>query len=433
MDRLIEYLKEIIGVVDRIAETQNTRNDAVSHFYPPGIDRNLIELELMNDPEFRRFDTLIRQRPEGGLFTVPYHIAYAGFYAEIIHLLDKACRQADDESFRKYLESIRSCLRKGTPESYREMMRAWVLAREYPLCFPFVFDETYCDTLLGVKGSFDAALFQVDPDLTRIVQKPLETWADFVRAQNFPGKPDHFPCHFTRVYRTIALGGSLPAMQLRAWNLPNDYQLRANLCAHQIIILETTRKTFDSDLMPMIRRLFRDAETSDQTRDLYFTGLLRTLTAHELGHNLGCYPQQNALWELEDVFEELKANIFPIQWAVFCLNRGDISREEASAAIRVYLALDLMDCILAKNSDSRKSYCTAAMIQMNYLHNTGCLRIENGRLNLDFQTLYASNATLLSQVLSILETGDYQSGKALIQTFGHMTEFSPLLFRNAVA
>ena len=147
-------------------------------------------------------------------------------------------------------------------------------------------------------------------------------------------------------------------------------------------------------------------------------GLFWTLTAHELGHNIGCYTQQFQLREYEDVFEELKANILPILWVLDIHRRGIISREAAEAAVVSYVCLDLMDCVLARTVPSRNCYCTATMIQINYLLKFGGLRASRNGLTLELDFLARPNRQLLDQVLQILSLGNKTAAHDLLNVTG---------------
>ncbi len=423
---LTQLLVQVIDIVNEISEEQERSAEPGANFYPAGITREEFERAATHDPELTRFDTVIERMPGDGLRAVPYHIRYQTYYRRMIPLLSEAGRLSTDIPFQRYLGAVIGCLSEGTPKSYQTMMHAWLNTKESPICFPFTYDETYSDRFMGIKGVFDAAVFYEDPGLTQMVSKPLETWDSFVQTLTFPGTPRMFGNLYAKVYKTIVLGGSLPSMQLRAWNLPNDYTLRSEVGAHQIIIEENTLRSFHHELLSMVHHFF-DVPDAAITVEMLRTGLFQTLTAHELGHNLGCYEARSALGKYTDVYEELKANLYPILWIGFCESRGWVTPDEKRAAVIIYLALDIMDCVLARKVKARAGYALAALIQFNYLKEFGSLRIDGDRLVLDYTHFTAVHSALLMEVLEIMRSGDYGRAESFAQRYGSMGAFGPLV------
>ena len=413
---LIRLLRSAVSIADQIADAQGINKQNNFNVYPAELSRDIFQAESRINSDLSRFDTVVEWSQDGHLVAVPYHQKYRGYFHQLADVLGEAAALTDQIEFKEYLLSAVNCFTIGTQESYRQMMTAWLKTRDCPLCFLVVYDETYSDTFMGLKGSFDAALFEQDTKASQTVEITYATWRDFCATLTYPGTPEKFYSSHAGVYSTLALGGSLPAMQLRAWNLPNDYGVRKQYGSHQIIIKENTENSFLKDLQPMIRNHFEAQYSSMDSGELY-RGLLSTLAAHELGHNLGCYGQQQNLFSLEDTFEELKANIYPLLWLCFCREAGNLTDSEAESAAFSYIALDLMDCKLARTTPSRSSYCLATQIQLHYLMTRGAVQISNNRLKLDFSKFEEANLGLLQSVLSVLSSGDYEFARSFAQEY----------------
>ncbi len=422
---VILLLQKALGCAEKIFQNQELSGSFVDHVYPPGMSRAEFHDAAVKNPDLKRFDTVVEFDSEGKLTAVPYSVKYRDILDDMIGYLQEAATKSQDFQFATYLRAACNCLREGTIQAYKNMMEAWLKSRESPICFIIAYDETYSDTMYGLKGTFDAALFIEDPTWSPALEKPVKTWSRFSQTLSFPGSPRHFQGIFSRVYRTLGLTGAIRDMQLRAWNLPNDYDLRTRTGSHQVIIRENTIQAFYEDLLPMMQRLF-GVPGDGITEDMLLRGLFWTLAGHELGHNLACYDQQSGLGEIEDVFEELKANIIPVIWAMRCREWGEITGDDARAAVMIYTALDLQDCILVDVSESRRSYCLAALIQMNYLLEYGAAECVGSRLHFNIGSLETVNRRLLREITEIMSGGDYVRGREFIRQYGSSCILEPL-------
>jgi len=322
LDRiLLRNLREITLIADEIHALQEFDTGKRKGPYPHDLTREEFLEAAATNPDLTRSDTVVVKDVDHSLRAIPYTEAFRSQFQSIARCLKEASVNVEDPAFRQYLSAAENCMTDTSPSAYYEMMQKWLEAREHPVQLVFVWDETYSDTFLGVKGSVDAALFVADDALSEVVQHPVETWATFSETLRFPGNPHNFSGFYTRVYQTISLGGALPGMKLRAWNLPDDLEIRQKMGSHQLLLRENTLDTLENDLIPMIKRIFH---LSHQTSEFpeFLQGLLWTLTAHELGHNLGCYDEQRNLMELNDTFEELKANIIPLIWIMAAMSRS---------------------------------------------------------------------------------------------------------------
>jgi len=414
---VLRQLIEITALTDTVYRLQGFAGGGPGP-YPPGMPRDAFLEAAATDPELARPDTVIRRGAHGTFHGEHYTVAYAEPLGRIAEILDAAARQSSDPAFRRYLESASACMHSTSPDAYRTMMRHWLAARHHPVQLVLVWDETYSDTQFGLKGSVDAAVFRVDETLTPVVQWPLDTWPMLLDTLQFPAGAVSYSGFFTRVYTTEALGGALPEMKLRAWNLPDDPQIRLDMGAHQLILKENTLGTLDGELLPMIRDRFH-LNTADLTdRNLFLQGLLWTLTAHELGHNAACYDAQSQLLEFNDTFEELKANILPLLWVMNEHAHSRMDDAEAEAATAVYLALDLMDCVLAETVPGRISYARATRIQMNRLESLGALTMDDGRIHIRLAEMDRANRTLLDEILGIMASGAHAAAERYLDAYG---------------
>ncbi|MFC1721401.1 hypothetical protein ACFL0Z_00620 [Patescibacteria group bacterium] len=415
--QMIAKLSQVVDIVGEIFAEQKSPDLPGGNLYPPDLTREEFDQAAIRDPELRRFDTVVERMSASEYRAVPYNKKYSSYYQRMIPLLQEARKFSRDASFRVYLTSLISCLKEGTPETYQHMMAAWVKTKNYHINFPFTYDELYMDRLVGLKGGFNAALFLEDKELTATIDKPLRTWEDFTKSFSFPGRARNFSNLSAAVYHTVNHQGMMADMKLRAWNLPNDFKLRSEIGARQTIIRESTLQAFHDHFLPIAKEIF-PTSVKRVTEEELQSGLFWTLTLHELAHNIGCYEREKELEKYHHVFEELKANVFPVIWAFYCKSEKVCSTSETEAAVTIFFAMNLMDCLLATNNPSRESYCLALLIHCNFLKEKGKLLINDKEMKFKFSNFVDANNELLQQTLEIVEKGNYDRAKKFVERYG---------------
>ncbi len=432
-DRLIPFLIEISSAIGDLSRAIGTHPDEfLNRVYPPFLSRDELLAQCHACPELGRPDTAVSVSPDGSLEAIPYPDLFPELRANILIRISRALPHSTHPPMTDYLLGVARYFETPAFSNYLDMSALWMSTIDLPVIMPVVSDETYCDSRCGLKGTVDSAVFIADSQLTETLSLPSRSWASFLK--RLPIAVDALPVAgmSSRVYRTAALDGALPNMKLRAWNLPNPHDVRRIKGTHQIIIYENTRSAFESDLKPALRRIFNSL-TVRHTDDMLFDGLIRTLSAHELGHNYACFANARSLNDRHDTFEEMKANILPLLWVCFCLESGLMALDDAVAAICVYLALDLQDCILARETLSRRCYCLATALQMNYMLEHDAISIDNGDIRIDLNAIWNSNLDLLRICMAIMANGDRDSADRLIHSYGSISPYQKTLDRMIAA
>ncbi|MBN1553029.1 hypothetical protein JW979_16255 [bacterium] len=407
---LIYLLTKAVDVISDIAEEQGILSDNSPPFYPPDITPDELKNAALYDRRILRFDTYLRRDSHGQLIPVPFTQKHRHHCHQLRDIFDNAKLHVAHPEFSEYLNTLTTWLDQGSETAYFAMQQQWLKTVNLPFLFPLVLDETYADTVFGLKGSMDAAVFIEDRKMTSICQKYLDYWYMFVTSINLPGNPLMIKPSYPKVYRAHATSAGLLNLELKAWNLPNNFALRQSSGSYQILIQETIQKSFYKDILPLLHSLF-EMNSENLAQDSLLTVFHQMLLYHELAHNIGCYEMQRNLMIWDNVFEELKANILPLQFILHARDMKWMESELAEAAIMSYLALDLMDCLLARSVKSRVSYDYATKIQFSYLIDKGALKIEDSRILIDYQRFGLSNAVLLSDCLEILSIGDPEQAK----------------------
>ena len=127
-------------------------------FYPAKLTRDQIEQYVQQHPDQKTaiYDqfTIVRWH-QGKLDVVPYHIAFRAFLEPAAKALRAAALLSDDAAFAKFLRLRADAL---LSDDYFASDIAWLELKNPKFDIIFAPYETYLDGLLGVKGSYGAAV-----------------------------------------------------------------------------------------------------------------------------------------------------------------------------------------------------------------------------------------------------------------------------------
>src|SRR4029077_8123600 len=127
-------------------------------FYPASLTRAQIEQYVKEHPDQKAaiYDqfTIVRWQHEK-LEAVPYRIAFRAFLEPAAKALREAAQLSDDAAFAKFLRLRADAL---LSDDYFASDLAWLELKNPKFDIVFAPYETYMDGLLGVKGSYGAAV-----------------------------------------------------------------------------------------------------------------------------------------------------------------------------------------------------------------------------------------------------------------------------------
>src|SRR5271165_1913024 len=127
-------------------------------FYPAGLTAPQVERYVQEHPDQKAaiYDqfTIVRWHDKK-LEAVPYHIAYRAFLEPAAQALREAANLSADAAFAKFLQLRADAL---LSDDYLPSDLAWLDLKNPKFDIIFAPYETYMDDLLGVKGSYGAAV-----------------------------------------------------------------------------------------------------------------------------------------------------------------------------------------------------------------------------------------------------------------------------------
>lgn len=353
-----------------------------------------------------------RLRNADTYLAVPYSVAYADDILFVYARLNAAAAHVEDgdPAFARYL---RLRARDLLADDYEGGDAAWVTGDfTGNLNAQIGAYETYDDPLYGVKTFFSLSLLVRDRRRSDELRAALGDIQDVENALPYAHHREVRTDIPVGVYNIIADFGQARGANT-ATILPNDAYLarqygrtilmRGNILLNEEIFQETHR-AFAAAVIP--------AQAADLTPE---GGFYRTLW-HEVGHYLGVDQTEDgrdldaALEDASDLFEEMKADLVSLRAARLLRERGRLTEVQ----LRSIYASGIRRVLQKSRPRRDQPYGTMQLIQWNWFLEHGVLRMENGRLRIDYGRYPAAVDGLLREVLAIQRAGDRTRANAFV-------------------
>lgn len=366
-------------------------------------------LEVLH-PSLR--ETLRSGPSRSAFYAVPYALAYAPEMLQAYGLLREAAERvrADDADLADYLEQR---ARDLLSNDYEAGDAAWVSGRPLRLNAQIGAYETYDDHLLGQKAFFGMSILVRAPEESAALQAAVASLSEF--ESQLPGGP------YERVRAEIPVGiydVVADYGQARGSNtasiLPNDARvtrrygrtilIRRNVLLHPAIVATAQRR-------------FRAVVAEAHADDLGERGKFDRTVWHEVGHYLGPKRTENgrdvteALGNLHNHFEELKADLVSL-WLIPRLTRTGVMTPERG---RAAYAAGILRTLVTTEPQRTSPYRTMQLMQQRWLFDAGVLRLEDGKLSIDYARYPAAVEAMLTEVLRIQRAGDRAAAEAFVE------------------
>ncbi len=242
--------------------------------YPQGITRAEIEAYAEAHPEERTAiygERTIVVRDGKKLSTIPYHVAYKQFLDPAARALEEASELSDDPAFARFLK-----LRAGAllSDDYYPSDVAWVELVNPKFDLILAPYETYLDELLGVKGSYGAAVLvrnDAESEKLAVFQKYVPDIQD-----SLPLAPEDRPSKRGKVAPMEVMDAPFRSGDLRhgyqavADNLPNDPRIHQEKGSKRIFFKNYMDARVAEIIVPLARRLLREEDAAKASADGYF-------------------------------------------------------------------------------------------------------------------------------------------------------------------
>jgi hypothetical protein len=381
-------------------------------FYPQDLTREEIEQYVKQHPEKKAelysLTTLVR-REGGQLQAVPYHVAYRSFLEPAAKDLREAADLSADAAFTGFLRQRADAL---LSDDYFQSDLAWLSLKNPKFDIIFAPYETYLDDLLGVKGSYGAAVLVRNEEESR----KLEMFQKYVPEiqDALPLAPEDRPSKqglqspmevMDAPYRVADLRHGYQAV---ADNLPNDPRIHEQKGSKKIFF----KNFMDARVNYIILPLARYVMESQQAAKVSGEGYLLFTIMHEISHGLGPAYSRTAAGKVDireaigpsfGGLEEAKADVVGMWGLKWLVDHGALPK----ARLEEYYASYAAGVFRTLRFGTGEAHGQAQMMEFNYLSEHGAIRRNaSGKYAVQYARMPEALADLAKELLQIEATGD---------------------------
>jgi len=394
--------------------------------YPEGITREEIEAYVRSHPEAKKEiygERTVVVRINGALQGIPYHDAYREFLEPAARALSEAAGFSDDPAFARFLQLRAQAL---TSDDYYPSDVAWVDLENPKFDLILAPYETYLDELLGVKGSYGAAVLvrnDAESEKLAVFQKFVPALQD-----SLPLSPADRPSKRGKAAPMEVMDAPFRSGDLRhgyqavADNLPNDPRIHQEKGSKRIFFKNYMDARVEQIIVPLARRLLRAEDAGRATAEGYLIGTLM----HEISHDLGpAWARRDgkqldireAIGPAFSALEEAKADATGMSGLVGLVRRRALPETTLPEAYASYVA----DLFRTVRFGTGEAHSRAEMMEFNYLFEQGAIRREtSGKYAIEASKMPAALASLSRELLETEATGDRARAEAWFKKYETM-------------
>jgi Peptidase family M49 len=380
--------------------------------YPRDLTRERIEQYVKENPdkkaEIYSATTVVRWHGDQ-LEGLPYHIAYRSFLEPAAKDLREAADVSSDHDFSNFLRLRADAL---LTDDYFKSDLAWVDLKDPKFDVIFAPYETYLDDLLGVKGSYGAAVLIRNREESKklaMFQKYVPDIQDALplAPEDRPSKKDQ-PTPMEVMDAPFRGGDLLHGYQAVADNLPNDPRIHEQKGTKKIFFKNFMDARVNYVILPLAKEVMRTDQAAKVSGEAY---LLATIM-HEISHGLGPafarksgqkVPIREALGPYYSGMEEAKADVtgmFGLKWLV---DHGALPKEK----LEEYYASYVGGIFRTARFGVGEAHGRAEMMEFNYLSERGAIKRDvSGRYSIDYAVIPGAISDLAKELLETEATGD---------------------------
>jgi len=387
---------------------------AGANYYPPDMTKD--EFEALAGEDKKSHYTLLRRDGSGKLKVVWYHEAYRARLEEAARLLRSAASFAEDEGWKRYLDTRADAL---VTSDYQPSDFAWMAMKDNRLDVVVGPIEYYEDGLFGYKAAFESFVLVKDLDWSKrldkyiallpMLQRELPVAAEY--KAEVPGAASDLG-----VYDAVYYAGNCNAgSKAIAINLPNDEQVQLKAGSRRLQLKNSMKAKFDAILVPIAGKLIDPAQLGHVRFEAFFTNVM----FHEVAHGLGIKNTVNgkgmvrdALKEAHSAFEEAKADILGLFMGTKLIEKGEIADLSAEDCCVTFMA----GIFRSVRFGAASSHGKANMMCFNFFQGAGAfVRLADGTYRVDFARMKAAIEAWASTILVLQGNGDYEGARSYLE------------------
>jgi dipeptidyl-peptidase-3 len=360
---------------------------------------------------------------------------YSAELARVVTHLQAAAKVAKKDQAAA-LTKLSRYFQTGAPADWDAYNIAWLKA-DTVIDANLGFIESYIDAR-GQKGQWEALVDYRDAaenQLMGLISRKAQYFED--------GMP--WPAEYKRknvsapVAKAVSLVSSYPSPPAGI-NLPNEQAIREKYGSKSVLVANASQTGAALKRVPLAIEFARTEEDRESARRYSAIARKWLVAFHEVvGHGSGQVSPKlkgdpsTYLKEYDNTLEEARADLVAL-WHVFDPSLAEVSADHEAIAKQLYrdhLVEALTDLAnVEKGDEFEEDHQRAGLLITNFLIEQGSVKqvVEQGRTHrvvVDYAKMREGVGQLLTRLMVIKATGDYEGVKALVQRLG--VKFDPKL------
>ncbi len=389
---------------------------AGANFYPK--DMTKAEFEKAELPDKSSQYTIIRRRPSGELYTIPYHIAYQQYLKPASEELLKAAKFADNKMFKQYLQLRARAL---LDDNFRPSDMQWMDMKDNHIDIVIGPIENYEDQLYNYKTGYEGNVLIKDMEWSKKLARFIQFLPELQKnlpvenkyKQEKPGTRSDLNAYDVVYYAGEAnTGGKTIAI-----NLPNDEAVQLKKGTRRLQLKNVMKAKFDKILVPIANIII----APEQRKHIKFDAFFANTMFHEVAHGLGIKNTINgkgmartALKEHYSAIEEGKADILGLYMVDQLHKKGELDGD-----MKDYMTTFMASIFRSIRFGAADAHGVANMIRFNYFKDKGAFtRNPDGTYKVNYDKMYDAMKSLSGLLLKLQGDGDYEGVSKLIKEKG---------------
>lgn len=427
---------------------EDVNQKEVEDFYAP------LEAERGVAPLSHGLNSKIVRGPDGRLMERVYKVGglYGEALSESVKWLEKAMTVAENEQQKKAIDLLAQYYRTGDLKTWDDFNVAWVNDTTSTVDFILGFVEVYNDPL-GKRGSYEACIEVSDPEASkamRVIQENAQWFEDNSPLMTEHKKPDVVGITY-RFINTVGESGDAAPSTPVGVNLPNANWIRDSIGSKSVSLGNISDAYDKSSGVSSLEVFCHDsAEIALAKQYGSLAGKLHTALHEVVGHasgrlEPGVGETDATLKSYASTLEEGRADLMALYYIMDpklvelgVMPSTDVGKAEYDSYIRNGLLVQLRRLKEGKNIEEahmrNRQWVSAWVFDKGRADGVIEKVVRDGNTYYDIRDygkLRLLFGELLREVQRIKSQGDYEAGKALVETYG--VKVDPAIHREVLA
>lgn len=234
-------------------------------------------------------------------------------------------------------------------------------------------------------------------------------------------KVDYYDKVQTRVDNAIIYSGRIARTLPVGINLPNDPLLMEKYGSEITVFRQANHQRVKEEVLPLFNKFFSPAFKKEFSPRELEDGCLYGVILHELAHTYLRY--RNSEKNLKDLFpviDELSASVMGMKVCGPLILKDIMSQKQLEAIMLAHLARSFYLVTQGKSNTARMHYILGAAILINYLSESGAIRLDDGVSWPNFMKIFMSLDELASVLERMLYQGNREDAEIFISRYGNL-------------